>query len=279
MKLLEIGELLPLLDERTKDVDSWAENFIRLMKLANINDHASIHSWAMECVEGKLRGVLQDLVTQDEQGNKQYPSIHQMKEALEEAMVVTPQIKCKRLQKLKIQKNESIKNFNWRYKKLYNNLPETFQDFITVEDYAESILYRPYARAQVITKQCTTLEQAFEEAELAERAENISYNAAGNETVMATIYEQYNYSPFNKGKHPFKLFGSNSITRSTRRSDSNKTTQQSNKGNPSKKTITCFRCNRSGHYIKECPYSFKELAQMEEEEEEKLKANHESLNY
>ena len=134
---------MPRLDESGKNVDTWSEEFIRLMKLADINSPSSIHTWAMECVEGKLRGVLQDLVTSDKEGNEVYPNVKQMKKALEEALEVTPQLKCKRLQKLKIRKNESIKNFNWRYKKLFDNLPRLYQEFITVDDYAESISYTP----------------------------------------------------------------------------------------------------------------------------------------
>ena len=68
------------------------------MKLANISSPSSIHTWATECVEGKLRGVLQDLTTTDENGNEQYPTIEDMKKALEEALEVSPQDKCKRLQ-------------------------------------------------------------------------------------------------------------------------------------------------------------------------------------
>eukprot|EP00833_Pecoramyces_ruminatium_P010203 jgi/Orpsp1_1/1184235/evm.model.c7180000088647.1 len=122
------------------------------MKLANITSISSIHTWATECIEGKLRGVLQDLVVEDSEGNEEYPTMEEMKKALEEALEVTPQDKCKRLQRLKIKRGESIKNFNWRYKKLYNNLPRIYQSFITVEDYTESISHRPFARAQVITQ-------------------------------------------------------------------------------------------------------------------------------
>jgi hypothetical protein len=50
-----------------------------------------------------------------------------IKEALEEALEITPQDKYKKLQRLKIKRGESIKNFNWRYKKLYNNLPKFYQ--------------------------------------------------------------------------------------------------------------------------------------------------------
>jgi len=49
---------LPRLDESGKDADTWSEEFVRLMKLTDISSPSLIHIWAMESVEGKLRGVL-----------------------------------------------------------------------------------------------------------------------------------------------------------------------------------------------------------------------------
>ena len=273
MKILELEQLLPRLDESIKDVDSWSEEFVRLMKLANINSPSSIYTWAMECVEGKLRGVLQDLVTTNEDGEEVYPNIQQMRKALEEALEVTPQLKCKRLQKLKIKKNETIKNFNWKYKKLYNNLPRLYQEFITVEDYAESISYRPYARAQVITTQCVDLEEAFEEAELAERAESSS-KSTPNETVFTTVY------PTNKKphQHPFKLFGSSRLTfqSDSKNNYSDRPRRTDNKKFNTNREFKCYKCYQVGHMMKSCPYSFKELAEMEQSGE--LEKNKKSLN-
>ena len=105
---------------------------------------------------------------------------------MEDELEITPHEKCKRLQRMKIRKGESIKNFNWRYKKIYNNPPKIYQVFITVEDYADSIISRPYARSQVITQRCFDLEDAFEEAELAERAEEVGDTT--NEAVMITVF-------------------------------------------------------------------------------------------
>jgi len=133
-------------------VDSWCDEFARIMRLTNITEPMNIHSWAMECMEGKLKCILQDLVTTDEERTTTYPSINQMKKAIEDALEVTPQEKCKRFQKPRIKKGESIQNFNWRYKKLYNSLSKLYQSFITVDDYIESIASRPYARSQVITQ-------------------------------------------------------------------------------------------------------------------------------
>jgi hypothetical protein len=53
---------------------------------------------------------------------------------MEKELEITLQEKCKSLQRMKFRRGESIKNFNWRYKKIYNNLPKIYQTFITVED-------------------------------------------------------------------------------------------------------------------------------------------------
>jgi len=74
------------------------------MKLANGNTSSLIHILTMKCVEGKLRGVLPDLVTINKDGEEVYLNVNQMKKALEDALEKTPQLKCKRLQKLKIKK-------------------------------------------------------------------------------------------------------------------------------------------------------------------------------
>lgn len=44
--------------------------------------------------------------------------------------------------------------------------------------------------------------------------------------------------------------------------------------NTYKRTYKCFRCNQEGHGVKQCPYSFKELAELEE----KGQISKESLN-
>jgi len=199
MKILELQRILPRLNESARDIDSWCEEFTRIMSLADINNPKSILSWAIECVDGKLKGILQELHTKNEEDDT-YPLIEEIKKAIEDELEITPQEKCKRLQRMKIRRRERIKNFNWRYKKIYNNLPKIYQTFITVEGYADSIIYRPYTRSQVIIQRCFDLEDAFEEAELAERAEEVG--DATNEQAMTTIF---NSQPFyyKNSIHPF----------------------------------------------------------------------------
>jgi len=124
MKILQLENLLPHLNGYDRDIDSWCDEFTRIMSLANITNPMSMHSWAMECVEEKLRGIQDLYIIED--GFHNYPTIQEIKDAIEKVLEITPQEKCKRLQKLRIQKGESIKYFNWRYKKMYNNLPKFY---------------------------------------------------------------------------------------------------------------------------------------------------------
>ena len=67
------------------------------MSLADINNPKSILSWAIECVDGKLKGILQELHTKNEEDDT-YPLIEEIKKAREDELEITPQEKCKRLQ-------------------------------------------------------------------------------------------------------------------------------------------------------------------------------------
>jgi len=99
-----------------------------------------------------------------------YPNINEMKTAIEDYLEVTQQEKCFNLKALKIRRNETIRDFNWRYNNLHNSLNPESQEFITIKDYCNSISSRPFARTQVITAQPDTLEEALQIAELAENA-------------------------------------------------------------------------------------------------------------
>jgi len=116
-----------------------------------------------------------------------YPSITDIKTAIEKFLDITPQEKCFNLKSLKIQKGESIKDFNWRYGKLYRSLTPESQAFITINDYTDSLLSCPYARKEVITSQPANLEEAFKIAELAETASEVP-NRNRNVVMFTNTY-------------------------------------------------------------------------------------------
>ena len=138
-----------------------------------------------------------------------------------------------------------------------------------------TLSYKPYAREQVITNQCVDLEEAFEEAELAERAEP-KVKVSSSYKVFTTIYPMNQISH----KHPFSLFGSNYSSSRNNNNDTNSQSgrierRDSRKDNKHKE-YKCYKCFQTGHVMRSCSYSFKELAEMEESG--KLEENKNSLN-
>jgi len=53
------------------------------MALADITSQKSVYTWALESVDGKLRGAIQELHEEDYQD---YPSIKEYKRVLEEKL-------------------------------------------------------------------------------------------------------------------------------------------------------------------------------------------------
>ena len=154
MKISEIAKLVPRLGSYDRDIESWADEFTRIIEFSDINEPKKVFAWAKECVTDRLKGILEDLVINDDEEHMTiYSNIPAIKNTIEITLEITPQEKCSNLKALKIQNGEFIKYFNWRYNKLYKTLTPQEQAFITVDDYTDSLLSRPYARKEVITSQ------------------------------------------------------------------------------------------------------------------------------
>jgi len=92
MKISEIAKLLPRLGSFDRDIESWTEEFNRVTELSDIEDPRKIFAWAKECVPGRLKGVIEDLKEEDEKAEMNiYPSITDIKTAIEKFLDITPQ--------------------------------------------------------------------------------------------------------------------------------------------------------------------------------------------
>jgi len=166
-KLLKV---LPLLSNYGRDVDSWINDFSKVMALYDIIEPRQIFTWAKEAVEEDIQGVLNSLITK--RGSEiKYPTKKEIQEAIEEYLKITESEKCSILKSLKISNVETIKKFNYRYKKLYNKLSQEYRKLVTVKDYTNSISSRVFACSRVIVAECENVTEAFKIAEIAEDAE------------------------------------------------------------------------------------------------------------
>ncbi|ORX76130.1 hypothetical protein BCR32DRAFT_284492 [Anaeromyces robustus] len=138
MKISEISRMLPRLGSQERDIESWTEEFKRVMELSDISEEKKIFAWAKECVKGRLKGVIDDLKV-EENGVIKYPSVDEIKEAIE------------------------------KYNNYYKNLKQDFKQIITINDYADSIASGRLLEL-VITAKPEDIEKASEIAELAETA-------------------------------------------------------------------------------------------------------------
>ena len=73
------------------------------------------------------------------------------------------------MKSLKISNVETIKKFNYRYKKLYNKLSQEYRKLVTVKDYTNSISSRIFACSRVTVAECENVTEAFKIAEDAEK--------------------------------------------------------------------------------------------------------------
>ena len=195
----KVLKVLPLLVNYGKDVESWITEFEKIMNLYDITEPRQVFTWIKEAVEEDALGPLNALVMR-KNNEIRYPTMREVQLAIEDHMNITDSDKCSILKALKISNDETIKTFNYRYRKLYNKLSLDYRKLIAVKDYTNAISSRVFACSKVITSECDTLNEAFKTAELAEEAEkeiaqfnqiNHNYNTMGT-PLMITQHVPYN---------------------------------------------------------------------------------------
>ncbi len=167
---------LPLLSNYGKDVESWITDFSKLLELYDIREPRRIFTWAKEAVEEDIQGTLNSLIAR--RGDEiRYPTFKEIQNAIEEHMHITESDKCSVLKSLQINDEESLKKFNYRYKKLYNKLSLEYRRLISIKDYTNAISSRVFPCSRVMIAECETINEAFKIAEVAEEAEKEITNA------------------------------------------------------------------------------------------------------
>ncbi|ORX76275.1 hypothetical protein BCR32DRAFT_284337 [Anaeromyces robustus] len=166
----KLQKALPLLSDYGKDVDSWMYEFSKTMELYDVLELRRIFVWAKETVEEDIQGVLNSLRTRS--GNEiRYPGLKEIQATIEDYMHITENDKCAVLKSLKINNDETLKKFNYKYKKLYQKLSHEYRRLISVKDYTNAISTRVFPCSRVMIEECETLNEAFNIAEVAEDAE------------------------------------------------------------------------------------------------------------
>lgn len=226
---------LPLLINFDNDINSWLKEFQNVMNLYNINKQERQFVYLKQCVEEEIKSVLNNLIKKN---NREYPTLHEIKIAIENYLDIKPSDKCWKLKSLKIKCEETIKQFNFKYLEKYQELDENYKKLISVDDYIEAIKTRIYPCMLVLEKECQNLEDAMKHSERAERIEkrlNITNNLGEYKQINKNLITNNQNIPnkiYNLEKH--------------------------------KKKIMCFKCYELGHKVESCLYSYKELAILEE---------------
>jgi len=172
----KLQRILPLLINYGKDVESWITDFSKTMELYDIMEPRRIFTWAKEAVEEDIQGALNSLV-KGRGDSIRYPTLKEIQDTIEEHLHITENDKCSVLKSLKINEDESLKKFNYKYKKLYNKLSLEYRRLISVKDYTNAISSRVFPCSRVMIAECETINEAFKIAEVAEEAEKEISNA------------------------------------------------------------------------------------------------------
>jgi len=175
MDASKLQRAIPHLNDYGKDVDSWMEEFTRIMEIFNVDEPRRIFIWAKEAVDCDIKEVLNSLLVR-KNNEIRYPKYKEIQTAIEEYLEITPNDKCSNLKTMRIKNTETIKNFNYRYLKLYHRLERDYMKLVSVDDYLNAIKIRKYPHSQVIISECETLTEAFKVAERAEKAERKTMN-------------------------------------------------------------------------------------------------------
>ncbi|KAG4097408.1 hypothetical protein H8356DRAFT_1425484 [Neocallimastix lanati (nom. inval.)] len=121
MNVFKILSTLPLLENYNNDINEWIEELTESFELWDIKEQERRFILCKECVNKEI-------------------SLKEIKIALEEYLEITSSVKYWNLINLKINSNESISNFNYKYLRKYNDIDKEEIEYINEAlKYAEKV--------------------------------------------------------------------------------------------------------------------------------------------
>ena len=84
-----------------------------------------------------------------------YPKFSEIKKSVEEYLEITEEDKWCILRNMNIAEEETIKKFNYRYRRSYHNLSREYQKLIIVKEYQEAISSRIHDSQGILIEHLT----------------------------------------------------------------------------------------------------------------------------
>lgn len=250
---------IPKLGGSNTDVRGWISQISTWLKIFNVNDINQTILIMKFTSYGDVPGLLDDYLEQSNHESNE-PSIEGIAQFLltEWAGEKKQNKLLEEIKTISIRRNESIIDFNKRFKKIYKKLDAHNKKLITVYDYKNAIKNRNEAWVGVHVSRCETLDQAYDEAELYDEIHNQNVN-----------FRRPNYSSENFQSE--KLRPNNAIEKPSFRKSSGTNANFKNYNNSKGKASgddsiddltnkmknlrikTCYICEEEGHLKYDCP--------------------------
>jgi len=105
-------------------------------------------------VEDDVMDIIKTLVTR-RNNEIHYPKFSEIKKSVEEYLEITEEDKWCILRNMNIAEEETIKKFNYRYRRSYHNLSREYQKLIIVKEYQEAISSRIHDSQGILIEHLT----------------------------------------------------------------------------------------------------------------------------
>ena len=244
------ASLLPRIGEKTTDVPTWYRKIKTWFNICGIVEETAKFNWIYMSAEGEAAELLTRLMEDSEET----PTLEKCKEVLYKWYGYEDQEEdtLEKLKKMRIGRNETIKDFNNKYQLLYNKLKKEDREAITIHDYKSAVEPNYSAWCGVVLEGGKELETAFKAAEKFDKL-----NKGGNNSHIL-------FRRTTTGSKGSNRFASMKNPESVKRDPDEKDINNLIQGMKNLKIKTCFYCQQPGHIKKDCPMLNNENTNLEE---------------